>query len=709
MAYNVRRIVAEFSAKNKAKGIMGGFRRDMDTTGRAMRRMAAGALAVAGVGGMGYMLKKTMESIDQIAKMSDELQISTEALTGWEHAAKISGTSIESLHKGIGIFVRRMGEAKYGVGEGVRGLKMLNLTAEEMISMGTEEAFMKIAERISQAGTAAEQAGIAYNFFGRQGTQLLNMFQQGQEGIEAMREEAERLGLTFSRIDAAQVEAANDALTRARATMTGLFRQATIELSPYIEVLADKFVDIATAGEGLGANVTNVFENLSLSAIRFGDYLSSLPAYWKGFEAAAHQSLAVVYDIANAATNLDVLFKKLKLPKWEYTYKELAEQQRQIAVSLLETGGRELAGVYGRENTVRRFYEGLRQETARRRETIEGRARQRAAAGVGIDTGLVVEPLDADAMQEHYDKLTAMGGNYQEMQERMARQRIETEIAVVTQQWEAANGLKEKRETATIDIAAAERAMFDNMQRMTGENYQFRLRTLESLKQKYIEAGLARVQIEQWYVEQAKKLDIERLRSSQRVLDGFKAARLQMELDMKAMGDKAYRFSMTLENSIANGLENSMRNFDNWKDHLLNVFEEVYWAAVRIFFIEDMARGLASGMTAGVGALFGGASAGIPTTATRPSTVGTTLVPSAQYGGTILKTGLAMVHRGETYSGERGGERSINVNINYTGQERHEVSVEESVGSLKQQVLNITMQAMQTNGPYRRSIKQAIR
>jgi hypothetical protein len=341
---------------------------------------------VAGIGGMGYMLKKTMESVDQVAKMSDELHISTEALTGLEHAAKISGTSIESLHKGIGIFVRRMGEAKYGVGEGVRGLKMLNLTAEEMIAMGTDEAFMEIAKRISEAGTAAEQAGIAYNFFGRQGTQLLNMFQQGREGIMAMREEAERLGLTFSRFDAAQVEAANDALTRARAVLTGIFRQAAIQLSPYIEALADKFVDVSTAGEGLGANVVNIFEYMSLAAVRFGGFVQAIPAYWKGIEAGARDTLAVIYDLAGAATNLDVLFKKLKRPGWEKTYKELAEEQRRLAEELKEAGGRELAGTYGQENAVKRFYNYLRKQAEEWQRVYQTKAKQRAETGYQEET-----------------------------------------------------------------------------------------------------------------------------------------------------------------------------------------------------------------------------------------------------------------------------------------------------------------------------------
>ncbi len=365
---------------------MAGFRRGLDSTGQAMKRMAkvGAVMTVAAAAGLAYMVKRQMEAIDVIAKLSDRLGIATEDLVGLQHAASISGVSTEALNKSLDMFVRRLGEMTMGSGEAQRGLEMLGLTTEELIRLSPAEAMGIAADRINRLETQAEKAAAAYFLFGRAGAQLVTMFAVGSEGMREFQREAERLGLTFSRFDAAQIEAANDALTRARATMTGLFRQITIELAPYIEVLADKFTDVATAGEGLGANVVNAFESMSMAAIRFGSLIQTLPAYWKGVEAGARESLAAVYDLAAKATNLDVLFKKLKRPGWEKTYKELAAEQRQIAAGLLKKGGRELAGTYGQENAVRRFYDDLRKKAASGRAAMEVEARQRSAAGVGI-------------------------------------------------------------------------------------------------------------------------------------------------------------------------------------------------------------------------------------------------------------------------------------------------------------------------------------
>jgi len=254
------KVALELLAKDRSRHVLGRFRRDLGGTSVALRRLAGAAFAAAGIAGLGFMIKQSMTAIDRIAKMSAQLQISTEALSGWEHAAKISGTEITALHKGIEIFVRRMGEARQGIGEGVRGLEMLGVTADEIINMGMERAFLLAADGISKMGTAADQALVSYQLFGRGGAQLLNMFQAGAVGIEDMRREAEKLNLTFSQTDAAQVEAANDALTRMKDLFIGLTRQLTIQLAPFIESTATAFTEWATSGEGAGEKLIDVFD-----------------------------------------------------------------------------------------------------------------------------------------------------------------------------------------------------------------------------------------------------------------------------------------------------------------------------------------------------------------------------------------------------------------------------------------------------------------
>jgi len=180
MADMKRRIVAEFSAQNKAKGVMAGFTRDMDSVGRTMRRMAAGALAVAGVGGLGYMLKRQMEVIDSTAKLSDRLNVNTKDLIAMQHGAKIAGVENETFNKSLEIFVRRLGEVSMGVGQATYALDKLGLNYEELVGLSADEAFGIVADQIKNLSTQSEKAAAANYLFGRSGQSLLNFFEKGR-------------------------------------------------------------------------------------------------------------------------------------------------------------------------------------------------------------------------------------------------------------------------------------------------------------------------------------------------------------------------------------------------------------------------------------------------------------------------------------------------------------------------------------------------
>ena len=123
------------------------------------------------------------------------------------------------------------------------------------------------------------------DLFGRGSEKLLGLLQQGPSTINAYAREAEKLGLTFSKLDAEQVERANDALIRLRAIFEALMRQAVIQMAPYIEALADKFVDLSMTSGGMGERVTSAFEFMTKATIEFAAQIQRIPAYCYGMTA----------------------------------------------------------------------------------------------------------------------------------------------------------------------------------------------------------------------------------------------------------------------------------------------------------------------------------------------------------------------------------------------------------------------------------------
>ena len=239
----------------EAGGVLNKFASGIGHLAKRLAQIGAVAVAAAAAG-LTILIKKQMEAIDTMAKMSDRLGISTEDIARLGHVAEIMGVDQAALNKSLEMFVRRLGEARQGIGEAKDALTRLGLSADDLARMSPSDAIALISDRMRRLRTDADKAATAYQLFGRQGTQLLNMLKMSASEFRTMAAEADKLGLTLSRIDAGKVEVANDAITRMKKVFVGIGRTLAVEIAPFVERLVKMFNDWAMSGEGVGAKVT---------------------------------------------------------------------------------------------------------------------------------------------------------------------------------------------------------------------------------------------------------------------------------------------------------------------------------------------------------------------------------------------------------------------------------------------------------------------
>ncbi len=97
----------------------------------------------------------------------------------------------------------------------------------------------KLADALARVENASERVALSQRILGRSGSRLINTLQGGSDALREQVEEAKRLGLAVNRIDAAKVEAANDATTRMRASVQGVINTIAVTMAPAVEGLAD--------------------------------------------------------------------------------------------------------------------------------------------------------------------------------------------------------------------------------------------------------------------------------------------------------------------------------------------------------------------------------------------------------------------------------------------------------------------------------------
>jgi len=192
----------------RARARLKQFGRDVQATGLSL--VAAGTAILAP---LGAALKTFSQIGDGVAKMARRTGLSVQAVQALGFAAKLSGADMESLEKGV----RRMQRSIYDAGRGLTtatdAFGDLGLAFADLDGLAPERQFRLLAERLSRVDDASKKAAIAQQIFGRSGTMLLPMFEQGADGLDRLMQRFESLGVTLTREEAEAAERFTDTLT----------------------------------------------------------------------------------------------------------------------------------------------------------------------------------------------------------------------------------------------------------------------------------------------------------------------------------------------------------------------------------------------------------------------------------------------------------------------------------------------------------------
>lgn len=252
------------------------------TSARALIVGAFGAVGIAlSANSVKNWIGGQMDAIDATGKLASQLSITTENLVGLQHAASLADVDNELLAQGLRKLTQNLDDARRGTGPTAKALGELGLNAREFTDSG--DAFERIADKIAGIEDPFRRAGLAADIFGaKAGPRLLTLLQGGAAGIRQARDEARRMGLTFSELDFAKVEQGNDAITRLQGLVAGAGRTLAIELAPHVEHLATSLFNAGVAGEGAGNRVAAGFEAAAVAIAKTLDLIAKAEGARKG-------------------------------------------------------------------------------------------------------------------------------------------------------------------------------------------------------------------------------------------------------------------------------------------------------------------------------------------------------------------------------------------------------------------------------------------
>lgn len=178
------------------------------------------------------MIKKIVDSGEQIGRLAAKLNTSTHALSELKYAGKQCGVEFETLSNGLKNLTDRIGDAAGGGGKAKEALELLKLSAEDLSKLASDQQFDKIAQSLVRVANSSDRAELAMRLFGSEGAKLLPLLEEGTVNIGRLREEARKLGASLSQEDCKAMASFSAELTKLQTVLTALLQSVLIPILP---------------------------------------------------------------------------------------------------------------------------------------------------------------------------------------------------------------------------------------------------------------------------------------------------------------------------------------------------------------------------------------------------------------------------------------------------------------------------------------------
>ena len=237
---------------------------------------------------LGEFISSMGELGEQTERLSQILGITPEQVGQLGFAAQMTGTETGNLAMVMGRFEASLADAEKGTGRVAEGLKALGLSAKELIGLNFDQQMNKIADATASFADGTAKTA-ALGALGRGFVQLIPLLDQGSQGMQRLREQADA---TNSVLD--------EAATGALANMEhGLVNLSASLKGDAIEAF-QPFIGVINGAVAVMTDLAQAFSNSVKSGGDWAQILGAVAAALKGVEAAVIVAIQTISDLAIA-------------------------------------------------------------------------------------------------------------------------------------------------------------------------------------------------------------------------------------------------------------------------------------------------------------------------------------------------------------------------------------------------------------------------
>jgi hypothetical protein len=288
-------------------------------------------------------IQAAIDKGDQLGKLADRIGTTTEALSGLQYAAQFAGVSTDDLTTGFKGLNKALLDARNPASDSAAAIRALGLNVQALTAMDPTRAFDEIAEAFSGFSNGAEKAAVATQLFGKQGQALIPLLNGGKEGLQAAREEAERLGLIMSSNTAQAMSDLNDNLTRLSNVSQGAYAVIAQQLVPALDTLVTTLFSASQEGTTYNNVLIGIGTIISDLIIDITGLAGEISIAWRelqGYGAAVSQFFAGNFRDAIQTTRDAMAASNRDMDALTQNLSRAKGLQREMASSPIDFGNR---------------------------------------------------------------------------------------------------------------------------------------------------------------------------------------------------------------------------------------------------------------------------------------------------------------------------------------------------------------------------------
>ena len=211
----------------------------------------AGIAAGLTVGAFAGWIKSAIDAGDATKEFSQKTGVAAKDVAGLQLAFKLGGVDGDALTSAIGKLSKNMAAGSDAFAQ--MGVSVRN---SDGTLRSVKDVITDVAEATKAMGDGAAKSALLQQVFGKSAAALIPTLNEGGDGMRAMADEADRLGLSISAEAAEASDKFNDTLTLLGAGMQGIGQQIAAGLLPTLQNMAESFLSLMGGTDGLSNSVS---------------------------------------------------------------------------------------------------------------------------------------------------------------------------------------------------------------------------------------------------------------------------------------------------------------------------------------------------------------------------------------------------------------------------------------------------------------------